>query len=67
VISKILVAMDGSESSLKAYLKLLHLADEVNVDTIIVGSKGVKSIKEFLLGVSDKVAHHAKCPVTIVR
>ena len=48
--------------------EILHIAEEENVDTIVIGSKGVKSIKEFLLGgVSYKLAHHAKYPVTIVR
>ena len=51
-----------------AAAEILHIADEENIDTIIIGSKGVKSVKEFLLGgVSDKVIHHAKCPVTVVR
>jgi nucleotide-binding universal stress UspA family protein len=51
-----------------AAAEILHIADEENIDTIVVGSKGIKSVKEFLLGgVSDKVIHHAKCPVTIVR
>jgi nucleotide-binding universal stress UspA family protein len=44
------------------------VADEENVDTIVIGSKGIKSVKEFLLGgVSDKVVRHAKCAVTVVR
>jgi nucleotide-binding universal stress UspA family protein len=48
--------------------EILHIADEGDIDTIIIGSKGVKSVKEFLLGgVSNKVIHHAKCPVTVVR
>jgi nucleotide-binding universal stress UspA family protein len=44
----------------------LCIAGEENVDTIVIGGKGVKSVKEFLLGgVSYKVAHHAKCPVQL--
>jgi nucleotide-binding universal stress UspA family protein len=43
-----------------AAAEILHIADEENIDTIVVGSKGIKSVKEFLLGgVSDKVIHHA--------
>ena len=46
----------------------MRIADEVNVDTIVIGSTGVNTVKEFLLGgVSHKVIHHAKCPVTVVR
>ena len=51
-----------------AAAEILHMAEEECVDTIIIGSKGIKSVREFLLGgVSDKVIHHAKCPVTVVR
>jgi nucleotide-binding universal stress UspA family protein len=51
-----------------AAAEILRIADEEKVDTIVIGSKGVKSVKEFLLGgVSHKVIHHAKCPVTVVR
>ena len=51
-----------------AAAEILHIADEVNVNSIIIGSNGVKSVKEFILGgVYDKVIHYAKCPVTVVR
>jgi nucleotide-binding universal stress UspA family protein len=51
-----------------AATEILHIADEENVDTIVVGSTGVNTVKEFLLGgVPHKVIYHAKCPVTIVR
>jgi nucleotide-binding universal stress UspA family protein len=51
-----------------AAAQILLIADEENVDTIIIGSKGVNTVKEFLLGgVSHKVIHHARCPVTVVR
>lgn len=51
-----------------AAAEILHIADEENVDTIVIGSTGVNTPKEFLLGdVPHKVIHHAKCPVTVVR
>ncbi|MGB7637077.1 MAG: universal stress protein [Nitrososphaeraceae archaeon] len=51
-----------------AAAEILHIADEENVDTIVIGSEGIKSVKEFLLGgVSDKVIHHRNCPVTVIR
>jgi nucleotide-binding universal stress UspA family protein len=51
-----------------AAAEILHIADEENVNTIIIGSRGIKSVKEFLLGgVCNKVIHHARCPVTVVR
>ena len=51
-----------------AAVEILRIADEEAVDTVVIGSKGVKSFKEFLLGgVSHNVIHHARCPVTVVR
>src|SRR5919205_4410652 len=46
-----------------AAAEILHIADEEKADTIVIGSTGIKALKEFLLGgVSHKVIHHAKCP-----
>jgi nucleotide-binding universal stress UspA family protein len=51
-----------------AAAEILHIANEEKADTIVIGSTGINTLKEFLLGgVSHKVIHHAKCPVTIVR
>ena len=51
-----------------AAAEILHIADEEKVNTIVIGSIGVNSVKGFLLGgVPHKVIHHAKCPVTVVR
>jgi nucleotide-binding universal stress UspA family protein len=48
--------------------QILLIANEEKVDTIVIGSTGINTVKEFLLGgVSHKVIHHAKCPVTVVR
>ena len=48
--------------------EILHTADKENIDTIVVGSRGISEAKEFLLGsVSCKVSHYAKRPVIIVR
>lgn len=48
--------------------EILRTADKEKVDTIVVGSRGIRENKEFLLGsVSYKVSHYAKCPVIIVR
>jgi nucleotide-binding universal stress UspA family protein len=32
-----------------AAAEILHIAEEQSVDTIIIGSKGIKSVREFLL------------------
>jgi nucleotide-binding universal stress UspA family protein len=51
-----------------AAAEILHIADEEKADTIVIGSTGINTLKEFLLGgVSHKLIHHAKCPVTLVR
>jgi nucleotide-binding universal stress UspA family protein len=48
--------------------EILRLADEQKADTIVVGSRGLKASKEFLMGsTSYKITHYAKCPVIIVR
>jgi len=48
--------------------EILKIADKEKVDMIILGSRGRSAAKEFLLGgVSHKVVHHARCPVTVVR
>lgn len=47
---------------------LLDVADEVKADLIVVGSKGMRGAKRFLLGsVPNKVTHHASCDVIVVR
>jgi nucleotide-binding universal stress UspA family protein len=48
--------------------KIVETAKEGNFDIIVVGSRGLGSIKKFFLGsVSDRVADEAACPVLIVK
>jgi nucleotide-binding universal stress UspA family protein len=48
--------------------EILKTSDKEKIDTIVVGSRGIRENKEFLLGsISYKVSHYAKCPVIIVR
>ena len=48
--------------------EVLQTADRENIDTIVVGSRGISEAKIFLLGsVSYKVSHYARRPVIIVR
>ena len=48
--------------------KIIQIAKDEKFDLIIMGSRGLSAVKSFLLGsVSDKVSHHAPCPVLIVR
>ncbi len=48
--------------------EILKKAEAEKFDMIVVGSRGLTATKAFLLGsVSDKVSHHAKFPVLIVK
>ena len=47
--------------------KILDISETEKVDTIIVGTKGQKSLEQFLLGsTSYKIAHYSKFTVIIV-
>jgi nucleotide-binding universal stress UspA family protein len=47
---------------------LLAVAEREHADLIVVGGRGLRQMKEFLLGsVSHCVLHHAHCPVLIER
>ncbi len=49
-------------------LAILESAKQQDVQMIVVGARGLKGIKRFLLGsVSQKVLEHAPCSVLIVR
>ncbi|OMO68721.1 Universal stress protein A [Corchorus olitorius] len=48
--------------------KICEISEEMNVDLLVVGSRGLGKIKRAFLGsVSDYCAHHAKCPTLIVK
>lgn len=47
---------------------ICELANNCSADLILVGSRGLKGLKEMFLGsVSNYVTHHAPCSVLIVR
>jgi nucleotide-binding universal stress UspA family protein len=47
---------------------ICQLANNCSADLILVGSRGLKGLKEMFLGsVSNYVTHHAPCSVLIVR
>lgn len=47
---------------------IVRIAEDDGYDLIVMGSRGLSAIQSFLLGsVSDKVLHHAHCPVLIVK
>ncbi len=48
--------------------RILSLAKEHHCDTIVIGSRGLSGIAEFVLGsVSSNIAQYAKVPVFIVK
>jgi nucleotide-binding universal stress UspA family protein len=47
---------------------IIHLAEELGVGLIVMGSRGLGGVRRALMGsVSDFVVRHAHCPVMIVR
>ncbi|KAE8125273.1 hypothetical protein FH972_020103 [Carpinus fangiana] len=47
---------------------ICEAAEQMQVDLLVVGSRGLGTIKRAFLGsVSDYCAHHAKCPTLIVK
>ncbi len=60
--------IDTIEEEGDAAEKILQIAKDKEVDTIVVGNKGLNTAEELLDGsVSHKISHHAKCSVVIVR
>ncbi|XP_016433938.1 uncharacterized protein LOC107760405 [Nicotiana tabacum] len=48
--------------------KICQAADELHVDLLVMGSRGLGKIKRAFLGsVSDYCAHHVHCPILIVK
>ena len=48
--------------------EIARIANEEGFDLLVVGSRGLSTVKAFLLGsVSEKLSRLAKCPVLIVK
>jgi nucleotide-binding universal stress UspA family protein len=46
---------------------LIAVAQDVGADLVVVGNRGMTSVKRFVLGsVPNKISHHAPCSVLIV-
>jgi nucleotide-binding universal stress UspA family protein len=49
-------------------VEIVGLADELGAGLIVLGSRGLGSLRRALMGsVSDSVVRHAHCPVLVVR
>jgi nucleotide-binding universal stress UspA family protein len=47
---------------------IIHLAEELDVGLIVMGSRGLGGVRRALVGsISESVVRHAHCPVMIVR
>jgi nucleotide-binding universal stress UspA family protein len=47
---------------------IIHLAEELGVGLIVMGSRGLGGVRRALMGsISEYVVRHAHCPVMIVR
>jgi nucleotide-binding universal stress UspA family protein len=52
----------------EAALEIVALAEELQADLIVMGSRGLGGVRRALIGsVSDSVVRHAHCPVLVVR
>ena len=48
--------------------QIVRLSEGTGYDHVVIGSRGLSPLKEIVLGsVSERVARHAQCPVTLVR
>ncbi|WAI00681.1 universal stress protein [Methanogenium organophilum] len=48
--------------------EIIEIAEKEKTDMIVIGSRGLGTIKGVFMGsVSQRVAHHASCPVMIVK
>lgn len=48
--------------------KIIHLAEDGLYDLIVMGSRGAGAFSSLVLGsVTNKVLHHVKCPVLVVK
>ncbi|KAG2686819.1 hypothetical protein I3843_09G025500 [Carya illinoinensis] len=57
------LVLDGDSKDM-----ICQAAEQMQVDLLVVGSRGLGKIKRAFLGsVSDYCAHHAKCPILIVK
>lgn len=68
IFDEMKVAYEGRREMGHPVDRIVGVAEEEQVDLIVMGSRGLGGFQRILLGsVSDGVLHHAHCPVLIVR
>jgi nucleotide-binding universal stress UspA family protein len=61
------IAQDARVEFGRPWETLVDVADHMGADLIVVGSRGHSAGRRLVLGsTSDKVVHHAPCPVLVV-
>ncbi len=76
-LKETLAAIAAEKSAVKAHLRveigpvadtICDVASKEQADLVVMGARGLGPGARFLLGsVSDRVVHHAHCPVTVWR
>ena len=65
---RLLFGEPGSVNTVKPADEILKLANEENVDMIVIGTHGRSGLRRVLMGsVAEQVLHHATCPVITVK
>lgn len=47
--------------------EIIDTVEELNIDLVVMGSKGSSTLEEYLIGTNvEKIIHHVQCPVLVI-